>query len=799
MVGGMPRSYVPDYSQTNIGSYGRPSDGADVENASRHLSLGDVGGPIPGGLDHSQLGLRDEDNFYFDFEIFDNSTDWLRDWGANGTTSPESHNGLDAMNDVLGVGLTPNLNTIEVPSLASATNSTNDVASPKSAPSDDGAGYNPRPPPPPGEIEHNVPGLPIVSPLREHNASADFLPWKWHAPREEASRTVTLPPLRLLLTECSGDKHSRYGGSSTPEGAPFNEAGTITEDIRKEMISVLSLPSIRPPYPLSDSESMDANFPSKEVIADFAKLYFKNFHPILPMIHRPTFCIDRCPSTLLIAMVSIGASYSSLKNAKHFADALSELCKRCLSWMAESNPEYARSAFYLQSLCLQNLYAMGSGSTSLYDAADVSRSILIGNSRRIGLFSGELSPSPSTPASAHESPSPHHTSSPHHPSSNSDPAHDISLDLESRWRAWREIESLKRLAWSIFEYDSSFSTLSNRRGAITLSDITIRIPCSESLWEAPTAQAWHTLLTTTESDTRGMPFYTTLQAIISSRFSPRLLTSWGKRICAQAMGRMMWDFKELEESVLTVSVGAARSFRPAKVKLLDSLMLVCDASSTQPGEVENDRFHWVLARLIAHYTHLHAAFPTVSRLLNLARKPPAPGREADDPRLRKIRGSFATHQVEARTIAYHAAQIIALSRWRPVFSPAEGMRLFLAGVVLWGFGNYYRPGAPSSSSSAGDGFSPGRQDAVVRLDLLPWHSGCGSPDAWIRTGAGKATIGMGGEGGQDRMMEVCGEGGAKEVLKVVVGILGSLRVWGLGGEFKRVLEELVRRRAEGER
>jgi hypothetical protein len=45
------------------------------------------------------------------------------------------------------------------------------------------------------------------------------------------------------------------------------------------------------------------------------------------------------------------------------------------------------------------------------------------------------------------------------------------------------------------------------------------------------------------------------------------------------------------------------------------------------------------------------------------------------------------------------------------------------------------------------------------------------------------------------MMEVCGEDGAKEVLRVVVGILGSLRVWGLGGEFKGVLEELVARKS----
>ena len=86
----------------------------------------------------------------------------------------------------------------------------------------------------------------------------------------------------------------------------------------------------------------------------------------------------------------------------------------------------------------------------------------------------------------------------------------------------------------------------------------------------------------------------------------------------------------------------------------------------------------------------------------------------------------------------------------------------------------------------------------MRLDLLPWitPSSCaGRGEEWVRTGRGKAVIGVGVDGRPGgRMVEVCAGDGAKEVLKVVVGILGSLRVWGLGGEFKGVLEELVARR-----
>lgn len=182
-------------------------------------------------------------------------------------------------------------------------------------------------------------------------------------------------------------------------------------------------------------------------------------------------------------------------------------------------------------------------------------------------------------------------------------------------------------------------------------------------------------------------------------------------------------------------------------------------------------------------------------MLTLARKPPPLGEEINDPRIKRLHSIFNTDPVGARTLAWHATQIIALSRWRPVFSPVEGMRLFLAGVVLWGFGNYHRVVTHDASTALYH-----RQDDYVRLDLLPWASGgsgaargTAGPEDWMRYGKGTATIEICGEVEGVRVVEVCGEEGAKEVLRVVVGILSGLKVWGLGGEFKEVLEGLMAR------
>jgi len=103
--------------------------------------------------------------------------------------------------------------------------------------------------------------------------------------------------------------------------------------------------------------------------------------------------------------------------------------------------------------------------------------------------------------------------------------------------------------------------------------------------------------------------------------------------------------------------------------------------------------------------------------------------------------------------------------------------------------------------AAANTWTCGLNDSVdIRLDTIPTpsppnpESSCGMPavvSEWIKTGKGRATIRKDGddaETGEAGETQLCSERGAKEVLQVVVGILGKMRIWGLGAEFRRVLE-----------
>lgn len=211
-----------------------------------------------------------------------------------------------------------------------------------------------------------------------------------------------------------------------------------------------------------------------------------------------------------------------------------------------------------------------------------------------------------------------------------------------------------------------------------------------------------------------------------------------------------------------------------------------------------------LTSLIAHYSHLHFGVPTISLILSLARNPPsapcmsnkASPETLQDVRIMRLRSIFTEDPVHARTIAWHAGQIIGISRYRPVHTPAEAMRVFLAGVVLWGVAKWFVECHPITAVNIWRCNVNNSGSRNIRLDAIPIPSSnpeysYGMPATvaeWLKTGKGRATIRIDGDGAEACEAQLCSEQGAKDVLQVVVNILGKMRIWGLGAEFRRVLE-----------
>ncbi|KAL1966775.1 hypothetical protein VTN77DRAFT_3972 [Rasamsonia byssochlamydoides] len=64
---------------------------------------------------------------------------------------------------------------------------------------------------------------------------------------------------------------------------------------------------------------------------DCFECYWQHFHPLFPIVHRPTFFVTK-PSPLLAgAMVAIGSQYDTRPNAKEYSLSLLEACLKLLS------------------------------------------------------------------------------------------------------------------------------------------------------------------------------------------------------------------------------------------------------------------------------------------------------------------------------------------------------------------------------------------------------------------------------------------------------------------------------------
>lgn len=74
------------------------------------------------------------------------------------------------------------------------------------------------------------------------------------------------------------------------------------------------------------------DFPDNETLSDFVDLYFENFHPTFPILHKPTVLSTETPAVLLLSVAAVGATYAE-KSVQPLAVALSELVRRIVTWM----------------------------------------------------------------------------------------------------------------------------------------------------------------------------------------------------------------------------------------------------------------------------------------------------------------------------------------------------------------------------------------------------------------------------------------------------------------------------------
>ena len=196
-------------------------------------------------------------------------------------------------------------------------------------------------------------------------------------------------------------------------------------------------------------------------------LYFRDFHPSFPIIHRPTFERDRTPPLLLLSMCSIGCMFVGTQAARDSGVWIYERLHHVIvvTRDAKMATEESRVAVMLSALlgqCFSFLY----GQPKQMLTAESFHGSLSTKARRSGLAKLQRNPIPDL---------------------------DVESDkLKKRWREWAKQETLRRLTLGLTIHAAE-STIYSGRARFMVGQVCDPDGFSDALFEAKDAETWRSI------------------------------------------------------------------------------------------------------------------------------------------------------------------------------------------------------------------------------------------------------------------------------------------------------------------
>lgn len=241
----------------------------------------------------------------------------------------------------------------------------------------------------------------------------------------------------------------------------------IGELKRQQMLSFL--PNIKAEL-VSHNLPEDVPFQKK-----YLNSYWANFHVQYPILHKPTFTPDKCPSGLLWIIIAIGAALIR-------ENTLAKLIATPLRWAIFESEEFDPPVrlWVIQSLLLLEVYEKIMGDRKTHVRAHVHHGTTLQLIRRGALLTGA-----STSNDGHRSDSTFFDGADYLSSKNGDP-----------WKRWIQGEATKRAALLAFVIDTHHSLSFSHPSLISIHEIRLSLPCSQTLWDSfPTTSEDHRKIT----------------------------------------------------------------------------------------------------------------------------------------------------------------------------------------------------------------------------------------------------------------------------------------------------------------
>ncbi|ANB12239.1 hypothetical protein AWJ20_488 [Sugiyamaella lignohabitans] len=305
-----------------------------------------------------------------------------------------------------------------------------------------------------GSVESNE----VVSDLLPLNSS-DLISWLFS---DELLSNVKDP---LLSPSYFHSPVSLQNLLTPPE---HQESVSMSEDKRQELLAIL---------PIATSFKYSGLVYLQRYIGKF----WTYFHPQYPLLHKPSFTADMCPSGLLWAIILLGASYDQ---AGEFAASISEPLRLYILQSPDFHPP--AKLWVIQTLVLLEVFEKTMSTRKIHERGHIYHGITLQLIRRGSVLMG--------------------------------------LELQRQydpWQRWIESESNNRAALMAFILDVFDATLFGHSMVLSLHEIQLSLPCSESVWsQFPSKKAI--------PPRSNMPFLEALKRTLNKQ--PVVTGSFGRRV-----------------------------------------------------------------------------------------------------------------------------------------------------------------------------------------------------------------------------------------------------------------------------
>ncbi|KAJ5360347.1 hypothetical protein N7517_009538 [Penicillium concentricum] len=262
---------------------------------------------------------------------------------------------------------------------------------------------------------------------------------------------------RIWFTHMSPSDENRPSREFAGTGANWSGETNTNESYRAGLSQKLRRPM------------EDEALPSSEQLNLFAKLYFHRFHPLLPVIHAPSFRPTAENSLLFLSICSIGSLFVGSSRAVAQGSRIFERLNKAIlasweSFLSESRPD---ALSMVQAAILGQTYAILAGKPKYLVLADVLHGTVASWAREANRLGALCSQS-----------------------------QDIlnSADIERSWHRWIDSEQRARVQAALNIHDAELAALYHHEPIRSHRPRQFPRLASDELFSAPTASNWAVLL-----------------------------------------------------------------------------------------------------------------------------------------------------------------------------------------------------------------------------------------------------------------------------------------------------------------